>query len=313
MILVTGGAGFIGLNFIREWLSLYDEPVINIDDLRYSANADLLPASPNHIFIKEDIASSNIQNILMKYQPRALIHFAAESHVDKSIENPWIFMKTNIEGTLNLLSCVKNYLPACVFLHVSTDEVYGSLKPSDPAFTEQSPYAPNSPYSASKAASDHLVRSFHKTYGLQTLITHCSNNYGQFQYPEKLIPLIISHAISGQDLPIYGNGLNVRDWIHVSDHCNALRCVLNHGQYGEVYNIGSDCEITNLDMVNMICEYLDKLLPKDFSYKDQIKFVKDRPGHDFRYAIDSSKIRKLGWEPKISINTGLETLIRSYL
>lgn len=313
MILVTGGAGFIGLNFIREWLSLYDEPVINIDDLRYSANADSLPASSNHIFIKEDIVSSNIQNILIKYQPRALIHFAAESHVDKSIENPWIFMKTNIEGTLNLLSCVKNYLPACVFLHVSTDEVYGSLKPFDPAFTEQSPYAPNSPYSASKAASDHLVRSFHKTYGLQTLITHCSNNYGQFQYPEKLIPLIISHAISGQDLPIYGNGLNVRDWIHVSDHCNALRCVLNHGQYGEVYNIGSNCEITNLDMVNMICEYLDKLIPKDFSYKDQIKFVKDRPGHDFRYAIDSSKIRKLGWEPKISINTGLETLIRSYL
>lgn len=313
MIVVTGGAGFIGLNFIREWLSLNDELVVNIDDLRYSANSNDLPSSPNHIFVKENIVSSNIEQILNKYQPRALIHFAAESHVDKSIENPWVFMKTNIEGTLNLLSCVQSAVPDCVFLHVSTDEVYGSLQKDELPFTENSPYAPNSPYSASKAASDHLVRAFNKTYGLKTLITHCSNNYGRFQYPEKLIPLMIYNAIAGHDLPIYGNGSNIRDWIHVSDHCNALRTVLNNGVYGEVYNIGADCEITNLDMVHMICDYLDEILPKSSSYKNQIKFVKDRPGHDFRYAIDSSKIRKLGWEPKIQISHGLKTLIRNYV
>lgn len=313
MILVTGGAGFIGLNFIREWLSLYDEPVINIDDLRYSANANLLPASPNHIFIKEDIVLPNIQNILIKYQPRALIHFAAESHVDKSIENPWLFMKTNIEGTLNLLSCVKNYLPNCVFLHVSTDEVYGSLKLSDPPFTEQSPYAPNSPYSASKAASDHLVRSFYKTYGMKTLITHCSNNYGRFQYPEKLIPLVITNALAGKDLPIYGDGKNIRDWIHVSDHCAALRLILEKGQYGEIYNIGADCEVSNIELVLKICEFLDEIASKSNSYKNQIRFVKDRLGHDFRYSIDSTKVQKLGWQSKIPLNQGLQELIRSYI
>jgi dTDP-glucose 4,6-dehydratase len=313
MILVTGGAGFIGLNFIREWLSLYDEPVINIDDLRYSANANLLPASPNHIFIKEDIVLPNIQNILIKYQPRALIHFAAESHVDKSIENPWLFMKTNIEGTLNLLSCVKNYLPNCVFLHVSTDEVYGSLKLSDPPFTEQSPYAPNSPYSASKAASDHLVRSFYKTYGMKTLITHCSNNYGRFQYPEKLIPLVITNALAGKDLPIYGDGKNIRDWIHVSDHCAALRLILEKGQYGEIYNIGADCEVSNIELVLKICEFLDEMASKSNSYKNQIRFVTDRLGHDFRYSIDSTKVQKLGWQSKIPLNHGLQELIRSYI
>lgn len=313
MIVVTGGAGFIGLNFVKDWLNISDEPIVNIDDLRYSAQFDQLPRSYQHIFVKEDICSPNINKILEKYQPRALVHFAAESHVDRSIENPWIFMKTNIEGTLNLLTSVKNTLPDCVFLHVSTDEVYGSLSATDMPFTENSPYAPNSPYSASKASSDHLVRSFNKTYGLKTLITHCSNNYGPHQFPEKLIPLIIKKALAGKELPIYGNGLNIRDWIHVSDHCSALRCVLEKGLHGETYNIGSDCEITNIDIVHMICQHLDELLPKATSYKEQIKFVKDRPGHDFRYAIDSSKIRQLNWQPTISIQHGLKELIRNYI
>ena len=326
MIIVTGGAGFIGSNFVLDWLAQHDEPVINIDKLTYAGHLENLKTvinDPRHTFVQADINDRKIiDDLLNQHHPRAIIHFAAESHVDRSITGPAEFITTNILGTFTLLEATREYVeknPQCPknfrFLHVSTDEVYGSLSETDPAFTETTPYAPNSPYSASKASSDHLVRAYFHTYGLPVLTTNCSNNYGPYQYGEKLIPLMILTALQQKPLPVYGDGKNIRDWLYVSDHCSAIRTVLEKGQLGEVYNIGGNAEKNNLDVVNQICELLDQLKPvKDHSYKKLISFVKDRPGHDRRYAIDSRKIQQeLGWSPKENFDSGLRKTIKWYL
>ncbi len=328
MILVTGGAGFIGSNFVLDWLSNTNERVLNVDKLTYAGNLNnlaTLSADSRHVFIKGDIGDSAlVASLLVSRRPRALIHFAAESHVDRSINAPEEFINTNIVGTFRLLESVRAYwteLPpaeksAFRFLHVSTDEVFGSLGDVDPKFCETTPYAPNSPYSASKAASDHLVRAYFHTYGLPTVTTNCSNNYGPFQFPEKLIPLIINNALAGKALPIYGDGQNVRDWLYVGDHCAALRDILERGRVGETYNVGGNNEKTNVSVVTTICETLDELKPRidGMNYQRQITYVKDRPGHDRRYAMDARKIeRELGWAPTETFETGLCKTIQWYL
>ena len=328
MILVTGGAGFIGSNFILDWLAGQDEPVVNVDKLTYAgnlANLDALLGDPRHIFARQDICDrSAIDALLAQHHPRAVLHFAAESHVDRSIHGPAEFVRTNVNGTFSMLEAVRAYwsaLPAeerrgFRFVHVSTDEVYGSLGPQDPPFTETTPYAPNSPYSASKAASDHLVRAYHHTYGLPTLTTNCSNNYGPFHFPEKLIPLMIANALAGKPLPIYGDGQQVRDWLYVGDHCAAIRRVLEAGKVGEVYNVGGWNEKANLEVVHTLCDLLDSLSPRadGESYREQITYVADRPGHDRRYAIDARKIeRELNWKPLETFETGLEKTVQWYL
>jgi dTDP-glucose 4,6-dehydratase len=328
MILVTGGAGFIGTNFVLDWLDLNQEPVLNLDLLTYAGNLenlkDLVPDS-RHIFIQGDIADSAlIKKLLIQYQPRAVINFAAESHVDRSILGPEAFIQTNIVGTFKLLEAVREYwknLEVAAklnfrFLHVSTDEVYGSLEPKAPAFTELNRYEPNSPYSASKAASDHLVRAYYHTYGLPVLTTNCSNNYGPYHFPEKLIPLMITHALAGKSLPIYGDGLQIRDWLYVKDHCSAIREVLARGTPGETYNIGGWNEKPNIEIVKVICDLLDQKQPKEngHSYREQIAYVTDRPGHDRRYAIDARKIeRELGWKPAETFESGIAKTIDWYL
>ncbi len=331
MIIVTGGAGFIGSNFIHRWLESQGESVLNIDCLTYAGNLENLtgirtsvPGGPTYYFSRTDICDQAALDVLFaKYQPRAVVHFAAESHVDRSIIGPAEFIRTNVNGTFALLEAAKKYLRALAspeaskfrFLHVSTDEVFGSLGENDPAFSETSSYAPNSPYSASKAASDHLVRAYFHTYGLPTLTTNCSNNYGPYQFPEKLIPLVVSRALEGQSLPIYGDGRNIRDWLYVGDHCDAIIEVLEKGRVGETYNIGGLNERTNLEVVHQLCATLDELRPKQSGkYSDQIAFVKDRPGHDRRYAIDARKIsEELGWKPVESFESGLRKTVGWYL
>ncbi len=328
MILVTGGAGFIGSNFILDWIAATGEAVVNLDKLTYAGNLENLVSlkdDSRHIFAQGDINDrERVTKLLSQHQPRAIIHFAAESHVDRSIHGPGEFIQTNINGTFSLLEEVRAYWQglqgeersAFRFLHVSTDEVYGSLGPDDPPFTETTAYAPNSPYSASKAASDHLVRAYHHTYGMPTLTTNCSNNYGAFQFPEKLIPLILLNALNGKPLPIYGDGMNVRDWLYVGDHCTAIREVLGRGRVGETYNIGGWNEKTNLDVVNTVCAILDELKPNPgiTHYASLITYVKDRPGHDRRYAIDARKIeRELGWKPMETFETGIRKTVQWYL
>lgn len=327
-ILVTGGAGFIGSNFILDWLADKQTPAINLDKLTYAGNLSNLSSVQNdarHIFIHGDIGNSNlVKRLLREHQPCAIVNFAAESHVDRSIHRPTDFIKTNINGTFHLLEETRAYWEklsdgeraAFRFLHVSTDEVYGSLGQDDPPFSEATPYAPNSPYSASKAASDHLVRAYHHTYGLPTLTTNCSNNYGAFQFPEKLIPLVITNALDGKPLPVYGDGLSIRDWLYVGDHCMAIRKVLEQGCPGETYNIGGRNEKTNLDVINSVCAILDELRPAagGARYATLIVHVKDRPGHDRRYAIDARKIeRDLGWKPQETFETGIHKTVRWYL
>ncbi len=329
MILVTGGAGFIGSNFIIDWLGTAAQPeaILNIDCLSYAGNLENLASvqtSPAYRFEKLDICDQPaIQALFVQHRPRAIVHFAAESHVDRSILGPGEFVRTNIQGTFSLLEAARAYWGELQekereqfrFLHVSTDEVYGSLGPKDPAFSEITPYQPNSPYSASKAASDHLVRAYHHTYGLPTLTTNCSNNYGPYQFPEKLIPLIIANALAGRPLPVYGDGMNVRDWLYVGDHCSAIRRVLEAGRPGETYNIGGNNEMPNIEVVRRICRELDRLRPDSKGPREQlIKFVTDRPGHDRRYAIDARKIeRELGWTPEHTFETGLQSTVRWYL
>ncbi|TFW01501.1 dTDP-glucose 4,6-dehydratase [Oxalobacteraceae bacterium OM1] len=326
MILVTGGAGFIGSNFVLDWLACSDEPVLNVDKLTYAGNLANLAAvaqDPRHVFVQADICDqAAMQRLLAQHAPRAIVHFAAESHVDRSIHGPAAFIDTNVNGTFSLLEAVRTYHAGLSgtardtfrFLHVSTDEVYGSLAAHEPPFTERSPYAPNSPYSASKAASDHLVRAYHHTYGLPTLTTSCSNNYGPFQFPEKLIPLVIANALDGKPLPLYGDGSNVRDWLYVGDHCAALRRILEAGRPGETYNIGGWNEKTNLDVVHTVCDILDAALPAPSSRRELVTFVADRPGHDRRYAIDARKIeRELGWKPAESFDTGIRRTVQWYL
>ena len=326
MIFVTGGAGFIGSNFVLRWLARLDEPVLVIDKLTYAGNLDNLAevqSDARYAFERVDICDRpRIESLLAQHQPRALVHFAAESHVDRSIHGPGEFVRTNVNGTFELLEAARAFwsgLDARArqlfrFLHVSTDEVYGSLGATDPAFSETTPYAPNSPYSASKAASDHLVRAYHHTYGLPTLTGNCSNNYGPFQFPEKLIPLSIANALDGKPLPVYGDGQNVRDWLFVTDHCDALMRVLEAGRPGETYNIGGKNEVTNIDVVQAICAILDELRPRDRPYAQQITFVTDRLGHDRRYAIDPRKIEgELGWQPAETFDTGLRRTVRWYL
>ena len=324
MLLVTGGAGFIGANFVLDWIAQAGTPVVNLDKLTYAGNLknlEPLRGDARHSFMQGDIADrALVRGLLQRYQPRAIVHLAAESHVDRSIEGPAQFVQTNVVGTFSLLeearACWMQLAAperaAFRFLHVSTDEVYGSLGPGDPAFTEETPYAPNSPYSASKASSDHLVRAYHHTYGLPTLTTNCSNNYGPHQFPEKLIPLMIHNALAGKPLPVYGDGLNVRDWLYVEDHCAALREVLAHGRPGEVYNVGGGAEMKNIDLVRTLCALLDDAKPRTGgSYASLITFVKDRPGHDRRYAIDAGKIRReLGWQPQESFESGLRKTVR---
>jgi dTDP-glucose 4,6-dehydratase len=327
-ILVTGGAGFIGSNFILQWLASESSSVINLDKLTYAGNpANLASVISDHRykFVQGDICDRQmLAEILMTHRPRAIVHFAAESHVDRSIHGPDDFVRTNVNGTFSLLEEARAYWSALSgdeksafrFLHVSTDEVYGSLAASDPAFSETTRYAPNSPYSASKAASDHLVRAYHHTYGLPVLTTNCSNNYGPFQFPEKLIPLVILHALNGKPIPVYGDGMNVRDWLYVADHCEAIRTVLKRGRPGETYNIGGSNEIKNLDVVNTICSVLDELRANDpvVPHKNLITFVKDRPGHDRRYAMDATKIEsELGWRPKETFESGMRKTIEWYL
>ena len=327
MILVTGGAGFIGSNFVLDWLGQGAEAVVNLDKLTYAGNLKNLLGirqDPRHVFVKGDICDGAlVAELLATHKPRAIVHFAAESHVDRSIHGPADFVTTNINGTFSLLEAARVYwsgLPeaeksAFRFLHVSTDEVYGTLGPDDAPFCETTAYAPNSPYSASKAAADHLVRAYHHTYGMPTLTTNCSNNYGSYHFPEKLIPLIIANARAGKPLPIYGDGQQVRDWLYVGDHCAAIRCVLAGGKPGETYNIGGWNEKANLDVVHTLCDILDTLAPKTAgSYRDQITYVKDRPGHDRRYAIDARKIeRELGWTPAETFDTGIRKTVLWYL
>lgn len=329
-IFVTGGAGFIGSNFVLEWITKSSDRIVNLDLLTYAGNINNLSSiknNLNHVFIQGNIADEIlISDLLKHYKPWAIINFAAESHVDRSISNPSTFIHTNIIGTYNLLESTRKYFDNLTteerktfrFLHVSTDEVYGSLKNSDPAFTEESNYEPNSPYSASKASSDHLVRAWFHTYGLPTIITNCSNNYGPYQFPEKLIPLIITNALNGKNLPIYGDGQNIRDWLFVIDHCSAIMNVLEKGTPGECYNIGGNNEKTNIEVVNIICSLLDNLAPQHqnalSSYSKLINFVKDRQGHDRRYAINSTKIqRELGWQPKETFETGIAKTVKWYL
>jgi dTDP-glucose 4,6-dehydratase len=326
-ILVTGGAGFIGSNFVLQGMAEPTVAVLNLDKLTYAGNLhnlESISTDPRYEFVQGDIANRvDIRALFQKFRPDAIVHFAAESHVDRSIHGPEDFIYTNITGTFALLEEARTYwaaLPqgqrsAFRFLHVSTDEVYGSLGPKDPPFSETTPYAPNSPYAASKAASDHLVRAYHHTYGLPTLTTNCSNNYGRFQFPEKLIPLIILNARLGKPLPVYGDGKNVRDWLYVEDHCAAIQTVLERGVPGETYNIGGWNEKPNIEIVERVCELMDEMLPRPGqSRKDLITFVKDRPGHDRRYAIDARKIeRELGWRPKETFESGLHKTVRWYL
>ena len=328
MILVTGGAGFIGANFVLDWIAATGEPVLNLDALTYAGNLESLKSlagDARHVFVKGEIGDrALLDRLLAEHRPRAVIHFAAESHVDRSIHGPGEFIQTNMVGTFELLEAVRSYWGALEadakaafrFLHVSTDEVYGSLSETDPAFSETTPYAPNSPYSASKAGSDHLVRAYHHTYGLPTLTTNCSNNYGPYHFPEKLIPLMILNALDGKALPVYGDGQNIRDWLYVRDHCEAIRQVLAKGRLGEVYNVGGKNEIKNLDVVQVICRKLDALRPKadGTKYEAQIAFVTDRPGHDRRYAIDPTKIeREIGWTPAETFESGIDKTVRWYL
>jgi dTDP-glucose 4,6-dehydratase len=324
-ILVTGGAGFIGSNFILHWLAQEGSPVVNLDKLTYAGNpANLAELSDDdrYVFARGDINDAElVSDLLQRHKPVAVIHFAAESHVDRSIHNAQEFIRTNIEGTFQLLQAARQYWTGLAetekqvfrFLHVSTDEVYGSLGPTDPAFTEKTPFAPNSPYAASKASADHLVRAFHHTYGLPTLTTNCSNNYGPYQFPEKLIPLMIHNASQGKPLPVYGDGLNVRDWLYVKDHCEAIRQVLAKGRVGECYNIGGNSEKSNIEVICEICAILSELRPGR-GYESLITYIKDRPGHDRRYAMDCTKIRsELGWTPSESFSSGLRKTIEWYL
>jgi dTDP-glucose 4,6-dehydratase len=347
MILVTGSAGFIGANFVLDWCAQHDEAVVSLDKLTYAGNLEnlgMLEHDPRHIFVQGDIGDAKLVGwLLEQYRPRAVINFAAESHVDRSIHGPEDFIQTNIVGTFHLLEAVRAYWSALTesersdfrFLHVSTDEVYGSLGKNDPAFSETNRYEPNSPYSASKAASDHLVRAYHHTYGLPVLTTNCSNNYGPYHFPEKLIPLMIVNALAGKPLPVYGDGQQIRDWLYVKDHCSAIRCVLEKGRLGEVYNVGGWNEKANLEIVHIVCDLLDELRPmKPVScksevvsgeglatshfplptYRSLITFVTDRPGHDRRYAIDARKIeRELGWKPAETFETGIRKTVLWYL
>ena len=328
MILTTGSAGFIGSNFVLDWFENSDEPVVNLDKLTYAGNLENLASlqgNPKHVFVKGDIGDfALVSQLLKEHKPRAVVNFAAESHVDRSISGPEDFIQTNIVGTFHLLEAVRAYwgsLPADEqaafrFLHVSTDEVYGSLGKNDPAFRETNRYEPNSPYSASKAASDHLVRAYHHTYGLPVLTTNCSNNYGPYHFPEKLIPLCIHNALALKPLPIYGDGQQIRDWLYVKDHCSAIRRVLEAGTVGEVYNVGGWNEKANLDVVHTLCDILDELSPRadGQSYKTQITFVPDRPGHDRRYAIDATRLeRELGWKPAETFETGIRKTVQWYL
>ncbi len=338
-ILVTGGAGFIGANFVLDWLAAERTPVVNLDQLTYAGNLGNLAGvkdDARHIFVKGDINDrALVGKLLREHRPQAIVHFAAESHVDRSIHGPADFVQTNVVGTFNLLEEARNYWSSLKdseknlfrFLHVSTDEVYGSLGAAEPAFTETTQYAPNSPYAASKAASDHLVRSYHHTYGLPTVTTHCSNNYGPFQFPEKLIPLMIVNAVAGKPLPVYGDGKNVRDWLYVGDHCEAVRLALKRGRPGDTYHIGGNSEKTNLEVINALCAILDELRPNPLIAHHSsltplearpltglITFVSDRPGHDRRYAMDAGKIRReLGWQPRERFDTGLRKTVEWYL
>ena len=327
-IFVTGGAGFIGSNFVLDWLARSEEPVLNLDKLTYAGNLDnlrSLEADARHIFVQGDIGDQELlAELLSRHQPRAIVHFAAETHVDRSIQSPGAFIEANVVGTFRLLEAAHSYWGALQesrredfrFLHVSTDEVYGSLEPADPPFTEQHGYQPNSPYSASKAAGDHLVRAYHRTYGLPVVTTNCSDNYGPYHFPEKLIPLMIVNALAGKPLPVYGDGQQIRDWLYVADHCSALRSVLVAGQPGETYNIGGDSEKRNIDVVKAICALLDELRPRadGRSYREQITFVRDRPGHDRRYAIDTRKVEQdLGWTAAETFDTGIRKTVHWYL
>jgi dTDP-glucose 4,6-dehydratase len=328
MILVTGAAGFIGANFVLDWFAQSEEPVVNLDKLTYAGNPENLASlreNQNHVFVKGDIGDrALLDQLFREHQPRAVVNFAAESHVDRSIHGPEDFIQTNVVGTFHLLEAVRAHWSGLEaeakagfrFLHVSTDEVYGTLGPSDAPFTETTPYTPNSPYSASKAASDHLVRAYHHTYGLPVLTTNCSNNYGPYHFPEKLIPLLIVNALAGKPLPVYGDGMQVRDWLYVKDHCSAIRRVLEAGRLGETYNVGGWNEKPNIDIVKTVCGLLDELRPKadGGQYFDQVTYVKDRPGHDRRYAIDANKIHKeLGWKPAETFDTGIRKTVQWYL
>ena len=327
-VLITGGAGFIGANFVLDWVAQSDEKIVNLDKLTYAGNLESLASlknNPRHVFVQGDIGDvALLPKLLAEHQPRAVLNFAAESHVDRSIHGPGEFIETNIVGTFRLLESVRGYwhgLHAQAqsqfrFLHVSTDEVYGSLAPQDPAFTEHHPFEPNSPYSASKAASDHLVRAWHHTYGLPVVTTNCSNNYGPLHFPEKLIPLMIVNALAGKPLPVYGDGMQVRDWLYVKDHCSAIRRVLEGGRLGETYNVGGWNEKPNIEIVKTVCALLDELRPRadGASYTTQISYVKDRPGHDRRYAIDARKLEKeLGWKPAETFETGIRKTVAWYL
>jgi len=328
MILLTGGAGFIGGNFVLDWFAASDEPVINLDKLTYAGNLETLASqqgNPRHTFVQGDIGDRVlIARLMAEHRPRAVINFAAESHVDRSIHGPGDFIETNVVGTYHLLESARGYWSGLLesekaafrFLHVSTDEVYGSLAKDDPAFAETNRYEPNSPYSASKAASDHLVRAWHHTYGLPVLTTNCSNNYGPYHFPEKLIPLMIVNALAGKPLPVYGDGMQIRDWLYVKDHCSAIRRVLEAGRLGETYNVGGWNEKPNIEIVKTVCALLDELRPKPdgTSYATQITYVTDRPGHDRRYAIDARKIeRELGWKPAETFETGIRKTVQWYL
>jgi len=328
MILVTGGAGFIGANFVLDWLAESSEPVLNLDALTYAGHLESLSSlvgDPRHVFVHGDITDrALLDRLFATHKPRAVVHFAAESHVDRSIHGPGAFIHTNVQGTFTLLEAARAFWSTLAgsereqfrFHHVSTDEVYGSLGPGDAPFTETHLYEPNSPYSASKAASDHLVRAWHHTYGLPVLTTNCSNNYGPFHFPEKLIPLMIVNALAGKPLPVYGDGQQIRDWLYVTDHCSAIRRVLQAGRVGEVYNVGGWNEKPNLEIVHTVCALLDELRPRadGQSYRSQISFVKDRPGHDRRYAIDARKIeQELGWRPAETFDTGIRKTVQWYL
>ena len=328
MILVTGGAGFIGSNFVLDWLNGSEEPVVNLDKLTYAGNLHNLHSvqgDERHIFVQGDIGDrALLDKLLAEHKPRAIVHFAAESHVDRSIHGPEDFIQTNVVGTLRLLEATRAYWNGLEgeaksgfrFLHVSTDEVYGSLEKTDPAFTETHNFEPNSPYSASKAASDHLVRAWYHTYGLPVLTTNCSNNYGPYHFPEKLIPLMIVNALAGKSLPVYGDGMQIRDWLYVKDHCSAIRRVLQGGQLGETYNVGGWNEMPNIEIVQRVCSLLDQLRPRADGkrYAEQITYVKDRPGHDRRYAIDARKLEKeLGWKPAETFDSGIEKTVQWYL
>jgi dTDP-glucose 4,6-dehydratase len=325
-ILVTGGAGFIGSNFVLDWIAAEGEPVVNLDKLTYAGNlASLasLAGDPRHTFVQGDICDAAVlARLFAEHRPRAVVHFAAESHVDRSIHGPAAFVQTNMVGTFELLEAARGYWNGLAgperdhfrFLHVSTDEVYGTLSADDPAFTERTAYAPNSPYSASKAGSDHLVRAYHHTYGFPAVTTNCSNNYGPYQFPEKLIPLMIANALEGKPLPVYGDGRQVRDWLYVSDHCEAIRVALAKGRLGETYNVGGNAERYNIDVVHALCDILDRLQPRAGGHRGLIEHVTDRPGHDRRYAIDATKIRdELGWTPRETFETGLAKTVAWYL